>query len=384
MKKLKADHDTLLQQLAESKKKQEDQHDDRIRQLKQKLQSQQNVVSLSRSTMETAQDASLLKALQSFVLESLAGSLEDTDAVPEVDPKAVEFSINKIPTSGVLTETKFSNTRYLKLSCNELLKKKISSNRTSRFGIGFNCFDFIKGDVWCAENHSGSECIKVFSTSGTQKATLKYDSVKQIRSFTPFRGNVIVAASNGLFFVTLDAHYSVTHIIDGDYCDVTVADDNTTVYVLTCDESNQVKVLTYLRHSKNFVVDRRFALHGNYPPYRFTNTIIVTSSHVFVAQRSGHVIEQYTTDGALVKVHGRQGSKLGELIMPLLCHSDYKGNLLIADCNNSRLVILKSDGTFHHLLQQPPNKCIHCARLYDGLLYVSVWDDQSIQVFGVD
>ena len=46
-------------------------------------------------------------------------------------------------------------------------------------------------------------------------------------------------------------------------------------------------------------------------------------------------------------------------------------------------VVLQEDGTFRVLVVPIRGGGVHCARIYDGLLYVSVWSEQAIQVFSL-
>ena len=90
VKRLNEDRAALLKELDISKEKSICQVETRVKQLEQKLHSQENVLSLSQSTLDTAQNISLLKALQSGVLDSLNGALNGS----EKNPKRPRFEVS--------------------------------------------------------------------------------------------------------------------------------------------------------------------------------------------------------------------------------------------------------------------------------------------------
>ena len=202
--------------------------------------------------------------------------------------------------------------------------------------------------------------------------------MKQGCSVVPFKDQALAATTGGLFAITTDENHDFKEILKGCFCDVCTF--NNAIFALTCDNSNIVKVLDYCPKSKTFASVCQFEINNNNPNFR--NTIQATCDHVFVISRHNHNIQKYTWDGQLLQTYGKHGTgPAGELNSPHLSGFDQQENCLIVDSHNHRMVVLKSDGSFHRLSITGLDKLPTCARIHQGLLYVYVWHPQTMQVF---
>ena len=152
LKKLREDHRQLEKEVNIIENELVTRHETRVKQLELQQQSQENVLSLSQSTLNTAQNVSLLKALQSGVLDSLNGSLKGANTVPTVQEETVEFLAMKQPENCLGSLGKYEkNKGHLEISCDELKTKRIKLQ--SQYSIGFRStrFDIINNQVWCID-----------------------------------------------------------------------------------------------------------------------------------------------------------------------------------------------------------------------------------------
>ena len=378
MNKLKADYAELSDEIKSSQAIRQKQQDLEIHQLELKLQSQENVMSLSQSTLDTAQNISLLKALQSGVLDSLNGTIAvSTDTNDSIDETIDVIELQSQPIQdqnliGTLVTHLFNASNDLETSCDDILKKEISLQSSINMNAHIDRFEIFKDEIWCVENRSKN--IHIYARDGTRRHMLTYGVMQMIRSINRHRTSAVAAAKGGLYTITTDQNHSVKQVHKGNYCDVSINSD--TMYALTCDASNQVKIFRYAGRTCAFERYREFKLEACDPHY--TNTITASSDKVFVALRQQHAIQQYSTTGRLQKSYTDINSPN---MVPSLSGVDSAGNILISDFENHRLVVLKADGSIHTVPVQNIGRNPTCARVNGGLLYVSVWEAKAIQVF---
>ena len=73
----------------------------------------------------------------------------------------------------------------------------------------------------------------------------------------------------------------------------------------------------------------------------------MNDKHIFASSWDNGPIFVFNHDGTLLDKHGIHGrGKAGYFDIPLLCHGDDDGDVLIADVGNHRLQVLHSNGHF--------------------------------------
>ena len=385
MQRLKEDCDALLKEIDASEQKAAVENESHAKQLELKLQSQENVLSLSQSTLDTAQNISLLKALQSGVLDSLKSALKVDNSAPTAPVEQTVLEFKKMTPRaknflGTISKSHRGAKHDLELSFDQLMTTQFSKQAEHSLGINCGRFSIFNGELWLTESYTSN--ISILSLNGTKKYKLTFDEMGEIRALTSFKNKALVSAERGLFTVSTNQRHDVRKVVNGNFCDAAVSDS--LVYALRCDQPHVV-VIRHNDKKNSFVKKNDFQLVSYMYSTSEFNTIQATSDHVFVACFASHVIYQYTMDGKLVSTHGRPGnSSIGELQNPLLTGSDQCGNLLIAGGDTHRIDVLKADGEFQSLPVTGMGQQPMCARTYMNSLYVVLWGAKALQTFAIE
>ena len=368
--RLNEDHAALLKELDASEVEATGEHESHVKQLELKLQSQENVLSLSQSTLDTVQNISLLKALQSGILDSLKGTLHAENTAPTLGQTTLEFITKHLDAENMIG--KFAGRRHrgrdvLEIACDELMTKKF--DKQSEYSIDVRCrsFDIINNELWFIDENSNN--IIIFSIDRIKKTQLKYDEMGKARTLAKFNDKALVSAQRGMFIVSPDQRYYVTKVFDGDCYDACVG--GSLVYALVLDEQRTNKVIAFQYSTKcnSFAKPKSWQIADNISDY--WSTIQATSDCIFVAHCHENVIQQYTMDGQLVTTHGRLDSRHDALHWPLLTGSDALNNVLLANYASNQISILKADGNFYSVPVSDIGGGPMCARIYMNRLYVA-------------
>ena len=112
----------------------------------------------------------------------------------------------------------------------------------------------------------------------------------------------------------------------------------------------------------------------------------VNDSNIFASRWNNQTIYIYSHDGSFKGQHGEhgEGGEAGRLRLPLMCHGDDDGDVLIADWGNRRLQVLHRDGRFS-VVKRNATSGPESAVCIPGRLYIlqKEWDHSknSISVY---
>ncbi|XP_065194431.1 receptor-interacting serine/threonine-protein kinase 3-like [Sycon ciliatum] len=124
-------------------------------------------------------------------------------------------------------------------------------------------------------------------------------------------------------------------------------------------------------------------LGGDQGQFRYPRGITLHLNRLFIADQDNHRIQVMTIDGEYITSFGSKGSGFGQLQRPKHVTTDAYGNVLVADCNNGRVMVYAAE-TYTPLaefgkgeLNQPMGVCVTS----EGLVAVSNWSNHKIVVF---
>ena len=212
---------------------------------------------------------------------------------------------------------------------------------------GYRCSRFVKlGDrfVFLCDNE-----IRIDTLDGKKLRTIEFRQINRIQSIQELSLGLALAATNGLYIGDLDGYLDgniKSKIMDGDICDVSVMED--TLYALDNGRS-KVCILKQSEDKKTYFKQNEFHIPGYFQ--HGSNTIQVTTDHVYVALYGRSTIYQYSHKGILLAKFQKCNNAIGKnLFQPKLCGASTDGSLLVLrDTDNPRVIILTADGQWRSL-----------------------------------
>ena len=108
------------------------------------------------------------------------------------------------------------------------------------------------------------------------------------------------------------------------------------------------------------------------------HTLSVTKHHIKVCCSNKNKLITLHKNGNVKAMHGPQidikeysrEKVVSRLSCPYLCQDDIKGNILVADCNNNRLLMYNAEGHIHNVTPQGILDHPKCAVYFNQRLYV--------------
>ena len=345
--------------------------------LNMELKSKRSLLQLSKSTLEKAQDASLLDAIQNGLLYGLEASVDKKGDISQ-------YSVAKVKFEDAVDAKDLLGKCYIQLSTHiendslpesikyiDLLSAKFELFQTAKCSFQSFRFDVIDKELWCVEWNSSK--VHVFNFDSNENEILTFIEMGQFFSVLQFDALIVFAVGNGLF--TVRDRKTPEKFKGGIFIDV-------------CQHQNFLLALQYDegRVCKFEYIHQKFQLKGSFMCKEYQNhhlnTILSDGAHAYVCLFANHVIQKYTIDGQLLQTFGSRGPSVGQLNCPLLSGIDDEGNILVAEYGNKRIDVLKTDGSWESLKIDGLEESPVCARVVGSKFFVKP-QTKPMQVFKI-
>ncbi|XP_011402663.1 PREDICTED: E3 ubiquitin-protein ligase TRIM71-like [Amphimedon queenslandica] len=113
-------------------------------------------------------------------------------------------------------------------------------------------------------------------------------------------------------------------------------------------------------------------------------SLLLVGDRLYVSDNFLHRVQYFSaTTGQYIGQFGSNGNENGQFYHPRGMSTDGKGNILVADYNNSRVQVFKEDGTFVQVIQCDGNAS-DVAVDNEGKIHITIRSQHHVQVFSPD